>query len=374
MSEIKVDYNNSILSISNSLLRHFSVPSGYATMPEVDKVLAKGYTNVVLMIVDCLGSAILHKNLPQNSFLNQHVLKNISSVFPPTTAAATTTFHSGLPPIHSGWLGWMIYFPQYDKIIELFRNTEFYSGREISEPAPAETFLKYKTIYEQITEKNPEVEYHKVFPPFDPNGVSSFAEMCEKVVQISGENSHKKIISAYWTEPDHSIHIYGTQAPEIKEILKDIEAQIKKMSEQLKDTVVIISADHGAVDVEEVYLNTYADICETFLRPPALEARFLTFFIKPDKKDVFERLFKEYFGDDFRLFSKQEFLSSGICGPAEIHPLAPDFFGDFVAIGVKNKNLRYSTGEREFSNLKADHAGFSSDEMTVPLIILEPEE
>ena len=371
MVQIKIDYENNILSISNSLLRHFDVQTDYATLPELDAVLDKNYKNIVMIIIDGMGSAILHKNLSSTSFLRQHVRRDISSVFPPTTVAATTTFHSGVPPIHSGWLGWMSYFPQYDKIIELFRNTEFYSGESISEPSPAETFLKYKTIYEKITDKNPDVEYYKVFPPFDANGVNSFTEMCDKIIQITGKNSHRKIISAYWTEPDHSIHMYGTQAPKIKEILEDIEKQIEKLSRQINDTVVIISADHGAVDVEEIYLNNYEDICDTFLRPPALEARFITFFIKPDKIKTFNCLFDKYFGEDFVLLNKLEFLSSGICGLDQKHPLVSEFLGDFVAIAIRGKSLRYSTGEKEFSPIKADHAGFSTDEMIVPFIILE---
>lgn len=370
MTQIKIDYNNSILSVSNSVLKHFSGMSQYATLSELDKILDKKYKNVVLMIIDGMGTAILKNNLPENSFLNQHILKNISSVFPPTTAAATTTFHSGLPPIHSGWIGWMCYFPQCNKIIELFRNTEFYSGRPV-EDFDLNKHINYETIYSKIVKSQPDVIYHKIFPPFDPNGVHSFKEMCEKIIQITKQNSHRKIISAYWNEPDHSTHKYGTKTPEIKAILEDIEKNIIDMNEKIEDTLVIISADHGAVDVEEIYLNSYQDICETFVRPPALEARFVTFFINPNQCDVFKKLFHKYFNNDFVLFTKDDFLSSEILGSGNMHEMVPSMIGDFVAISIRNKSLRYSTEEKVFSQLKADHAGFTKDELTVPLIILE---
>lgn len=369
--DISVEYDNSILSVSNSILKHFNADSEYSTLSELDDILDKNYQNVVLLIIDCMGTSILRDNLRSDSFLNQHILKNISSVFPPTTAAATTTFHSGLPPLRSGWLGWMVYFQQYDKIIELFRNTEFYSGTHLSSIAPCEDLIKYETIYSQIIRKNPDIQYYKVFPPFDPDGVESFEQMCEKIVQITKENSCRKIISAYWNEPDHSIHQYGTRAPEIKNILEDIERQIVTMKEKLDDTVVIISADHGAVDIEEIYLNSYPDICETFIRPPALEARFVTFFVKPDQRVIFKNLFDNYFANDFVLFSKQEFLLSGILGQGKMHKLVPSMIGDFVAVAISNKSLRYSTGEKVFASLKADHAGYTPEEMTVPLIVLE---
>lgn len=370
MLQIKIDYNNSILSVSNSILKHFSGRFQYATLPELDKILDKNYKNVVLMIIDGMGTAILKKNLSENSFLNQHILRNISSVFPPTTAAATTTFHSGVPPIHSGWIGWMCYFSQCNKIIELFRNTEFYSGKPV-EDFDLNEHIKYETIYSQIVRSQPDVMYYKIFPPFVPDGVHSFKEMCEKVVQVTKQNSHRKIISAYWNEPDHSIHKYGTKTPEIKAILQDIEKNIVDMNEKIEDTLIIISADHGAVDVEEIYLNFYPDICETFVRPPALEARFVTFFINHSQCDVFKKLFHKYFNEDFVLFTKDDFLSSGILGLGNMHEIVPSMIGDFVAISIQNKSLRYSTGESEFSPLKADHAGFSKDELTVPLIVLE---
>ena len=71
------------------------------------------------------------------------------------------------------------------------------------------------------------------------------------------------------------------------------------------------------------------------------------------------------------MFTKDAFLSSGILGTGQINEVVPSMIGDFVAIGVQNKSLRYSTGERIFSPLKADHAGYTQEEMLVPLIILK---
>ena len=164
---IKIDYDRSILSISNSILEYYKIPHRYKSLDVLDKLLAKNYQNVVLMSIDGMGTDIIEHNLPADSFLKKHVMTNISSVFPPTTAAATIAYHSGLPPIVSGWLGWMMYFPQYDKIIELFRNTEYYNGHLLNQPGPAETLIKYKSIYQQVIEKCQDVEYHRIFPAFE---------------------------------------------------------------------------------------------------------------------------------------------------------------------------------------------------------------
>lgn len=370
-AQIKIDYDRSIISISSSILKHFKVNNSYKTLPELDEILAQDYQNVVLMIIDGMGIELIKRHLPEGSFLRQHLISNISSVFPPTTTAATTAYHSGLPPISSGWLGWMNYYPQYDKIIETFLNREFYNGKPITEPAPSEVLINYETIYSKIQKANPQVEYCKIFPAFDQNGCQSFEEECERLVACQQSNNKKKIISMYWTEPDHSTHIYGVDSEETHQVMLDINQTLENTVSKLKNTVLIISADHGLINTQNIMLNEYPDLCEMFIRPPSLEVRFLTFFIKPEYHDSFPRVFEKYFSEDFVLYEKQEFLRSGILGKGKQHPLVDGFLGDFIAIGTGKRHLQYTTGERGPVIFKADHAGFSAAEMMVPLIIYQ---
>ena len=370
-ADIKIDYDHSILSISNSLLQHFNVEHKYKSLSSLDNILAENYKNVVLLILDGMGIDIMKKNLPENSFLQKHIVCSVSSVFPPTTAAATTAIHSGLPPIASGWLGWMNYFPQYDKIIEVFRNKEFYSGKPIEPPFPAETLLKYKSIYQKIVEQNPDMEYYRAFPAFEPDGAKDFAEICAKIEKFCNADNKRKIISAYWTEPDHAIHYRGADCKEVKRILRKINRNLKNLAEKLHDTLLIITADHGAMDVEQVQMNRYADFCQTFVRPPSLESRFVNFFIKDEKKAEFKRLFQQYFGEDFLLYEREEFLASGILGNGEKNPLVDGFLGNFMAIAFGKRTIWYSTGELAFKPMIAEHAGFSEAELQVPLIIIK---
>jgi len=370
-SQIKIDYDRSIISISSSILKHFNVNNPYKTLPELDEILARDYQNVVLMIIDGMGTELIKRHLAEDSFLYRHIVTNISSVFPPTTAAATTAYHSGLPPISSGWLGWMNYYPQYGKIIETFRNTEFYSGKPITEPAPSETLINYETIYSKIQKANPTVEYYRIFPDFEENGCQSFEEECERLIDCQRSNNNKKIISMYWTEPDHSTHIYGVDSAETHKIITDINRTLESTVSKLKNTVLIVSADHGLINTQNILLNDYPDLCEMFIRPPSLEARFLTFFIKPEKRKSFPLVFEKYFGKEFVLYKKEEFLRAGVLGKGNQHPLVEGFLGDFVVIGIGEHHLQYTTGEREIKRFKADHAGFSAAEMTIPLIIYE---
>ncbi len=366
------DYNNSILSLSNSLLKYYGIRPFHPTLKILDaKLLAQDHKNIVFMILDGMSVDNIKHHLPRDSFISSHIISPIYSVFPPTTTAATTSFHTGLSPLESGWIGWTSYYKEYNRVIENFLNTDYYTGEALTTPKPGDSILAYKTIYSRITEQNPNVEYHQVFPPFTPNGAKTFDEMCTRIVQISKQNQNKKIISAYWPEPDHSMHHFGVLSDEAHKMVQDIEANLQKMYAQVEDAFIIISADHGLIDIEQIWLNDYPELCAMLERPLSLEARFVSFCIKDDKKEMFVQKFNQFLGNDFKLYSKEEFLSSGLLGAGTPHAKIDDFIGDFVAIALGNKTLHYTTGDSEGISLVAEHAGISESEMIVPLIIAE---
>ena len=131
------DYNNSILALSNSLLKYYGVHPFHPTLKILDEMLsAQNHKNIVFMIMDGMSVDNIRRHLPKDSFIASHIVTPIYSVFPPTTTAATTTFHSGLSPLESGWIGWTSYYKEYDRIIENFLNTDYYTGEKLSTPYP----------------------------------------------------------------------------------------------------------------------------------------------------------------------------------------------------------------------------------------------
>jgi len=121
------DYDNCLINVSNSILHYYNLPTYHSTLPELDKLLNKQYKNVVLLLYDGLGSLLLNDKLP-HSFLMQNKLKDITSVFPATTTAATTSIISGLSPMEHCWLGWDIYVAAIEKTVTMYRNVEKNTG------------------------------------------------------------------------------------------------------------------------------------------------------------------------------------------------------------------------------------------------------
>lgn len=126
-------------------------------------------------------------------------------------------------------------------------------------------------------------------------------------------------------------------------------------------------ADHGHHNVENLFIKDYPDIEECLFRNTSLEPRVVNFFIKPDKKKLFVKLFKEYFGNDFDLYSMDDVIESKLFGDGEANEIFRDALGDYLAIGKTDKTLLY-----EGSNvLKSQHAGYTEDEILVLLIVID---
>jgi predicted AlkP superfamily pyrophosphatase or phosphodiesterase len=120
------DYNNSILNVTATLLKHYHAPTIYNAIPELEEELKKNYNHVVLVLLDGMGKNIIEEHLEKDAFLRHYNKKWITSIFPPTTVAATNAVLSGLPPISSGYLGWIQYFKNEDSNVAVFLNHDYY--------------------------------------------------------------------------------------------------------------------------------------------------------------------------------------------------------------------------------------------------------
>ena len=367
------DYDKSLVALSNSFLRFYGVKPFHTSLKELDdKLNSKKYQNVILLILDGMGINVINEHLDDNSLLKSHIAHQIYSVFPPTTTAATTAIHSGMSPLEHGWVAWMTYYKEYDRCIENFLNTDYYTGEQLTTPFPCNDILKYRDIYSRIVEQNPDLEFHKINPSFDSvDGVGSFNQMCKKIAEITSTNNKHKFIRAYWNDPDHTMHHFGVTSKEAKDVMKDIERNLKHLCSKLKNTLIVITADHGMIDTQNVTLNDYPDICDCFIRPPSLESRVVTFAIKNNRQVEFAKLFNKYFGNDFKLYTKQEFMDSGLLGSGTPHRKVDDFIADFVAISTSAKSLHYLQSQTKKIEMIGEHAGISEQEMKIPLIFIE---
>ena len=85
------------------------------------------------------------------------------------------------------------------------------------------------------------------------------------------------------------------------------------------------------------------------------------------KKEEFENLFNTYFDNDFDLYPMEEVIESKLFGDGKENEIFRDALGDYLAIGKSNKTLLYKGSEELYSQ----HAGYTDDEIYVPLILIK---
>ena len=366
--KVKNNYNECLTNLACSIRKYFELDYKHNTLDYIDKVL-EDYKpkNVVTILCDGMGSNIMDRMLDGNSFLIKNRIKPITTVFPATTVAATTSMMTGLNPVETGMLGWDMYYKDLDKTITVFIN----SAKEDMNYIPIEEAKEYndkhmirKSIMDQLNEKG-KYKGYTLFP-FGDGAYSTIDEMFDIIEEKCNEEG-KKYIYAYDDDPDHTMHEIGCDKPEIKNIIRNLNDRIESLSKTLKDTIIFVVADHGHCNVENLFIKDYPDIEECLLRNTSLEPRAINFFIKPEKKEIFVELFNKYFENDFDLYTMNEVIESKLFGDGKENEIYRDALGDYLAIAKTNKTLLYTGSEV----LKSQHAGYTDDEILVPLIMIK---
>jgi len=359
------DYNNSIWNVSSSILAHYGAATTGPTNAILDQKLAKGQRNVVLILVDALGDAMLKKHLSREFRLVLDKKAVITSVFPSTTVAATTSVLAGKTPLETGWLGWSQYFRKESRSVITFTGIDYYDDTKIDHPV-AEAVIPYVTLYDQIKNAAPDVTTTEVFPAFRTPENDTFAKICDgvrKACKTPGRN----FVYAYWEKVDSLAHEFGPGSIEVNAMIRDVDSEYGKLCDDLgEDATIIVIADHGQVDVCPIILDDYPDLMALCEHLPSMETRAAAFFVKPDQKETFERLFNRYFRDYFVLYPSQKLVAMGFFGPGKKHPEFDYFIGDFIAVAIDHYFFAFRRMPVYF---RGQHAGIVAEEMLVPLII-----
>ena len=365
--KLKNNYNECITNLACSIRKYFGLNYNHNTLNYIDKILdERNPRNVVVILFDGMGSNILDKVLTSNSFFIKNRIKTITTVFPATTVAATTSIRTGLNPSETGMLGWNMYYKDIDKTITTFFNYE--KGDPQRKPLKEAAVYKQKNMKEQtIVEEINNGKLYKGYElfPFGEDPYSDFDEMINKIEKLCKQKG-KKYIYAYDEEPDHAMHEFGCDNKSVYDLIRYRNIMVEKLSKKLKDTLIVVIADHGHINVENIFLNDYPKIKNMLLRTTSLETRAVNLFVKDEYKDEFAKIFNDNFKDDFELCSKQNVIDSKLFGDGVENEIFRDALGDYIAIAKNNKNLIDDGDEI----LKSQHAGYTDDEINIPLIVI----
>ena len=360
------DYKNGLVNLASSILKEFDIQPGHSTLPFLDRILtSQEYQNVVVMLFDGLGVKALQDHLPADALLRQQLLQPISSVFPPTTTAATTSLQTAQTPAEHGWLGWDLFFPEIRQIVVPFRNTIKDTNQPGASFRIADKYLPLPFIVDRIETARQAHAY--TVSPFAQKPVRTLDGILDNVVNLT-QTPGRKFIYAYWPEPDGTMHAEGSDSVYVKEIILDLNQRVEALSRKLRDTLLIVTADHGHGNISNLVLEDYPALFTMLARSTSIEPRAVSFHLKPEFVESFPSLFNQFFGEDFLLFTHQEVIEKKLFGDGPLNPHVDASLGDYLAAAISDKALVYSHQSNQF---KSHHAGLTDYEMQVPLIAID---
>lgn len=364
MKIIYPDYSNSIVNLASSIEKYFDLNSKVSSLKILDDILEKEKPkNVVVILFDGMGAYLIKEKLKE-SFLDKNMISILSSTCPSTTTAATTSIMTGLYPCTHGYLGWDMYYKKENAFVTMFTNTYKDTKDVFKEYIISDKYFSNKTIMERILENK---KYYSkiVFPIKYSDAYIDIDDMFKKIKENLNIKD-KNYIYAYYVDPDSIMHVNGTDSKATNDAFLMINDKCEKFAETISDTLLIITSDHGHKNTEYIYLEDYEDIFKLIKDNVWIEGRCCAFNVTD--KNLFRKLFNKYFKDYFILKTKEEVKKERLFGLDNENKFFLDELGDFLALAYSNKIIKYKRGGHVY---KSNHAGFTEEEMQIPLIVIK---
>lgn len=321
---------------------------------------------VCVVLVDGLGLAQLRERSGHFPFLRRREASELTTVAPSTTAAAVTAIGTGALPGATGMLGYTVRDPGTGQLMNMIK-----WDHELTTPRRWQTV---PTIAERAA---PSDRFVAIGPPrFVGSGLNTAALRAFR--DVSAETLPQRVDAAvhtlrsgaadlvylYWGELDHVGHVHGWNSWEWGEQASSVDHELGELVRRLpRGTLVVITADHGMIDVAE-----RIDIATT----PALSEGVIAVAGEPRATHVFtgdpERVaerWRDYLGERAWVITRSQAVD--VIGGVDDRFLPA--IGDVVMFARGRTVVVDSASQTEGSiALVGVHGSLTAAEMLVPCI------
>lgn len=368
-----------LLNLAATIERGFGGASPFPGLAALDPARLEQARCVVLLLVDGFGDERMQRHVPS---LSSQRLCALSSVFPSATAPAITTLLTGAPPCAHAITAWNMDVAELGQVVTFlpFRTRE---GQALA-GAPA-ALLGASPLCERITREgsvdtvlvSPREICHSpvnqsfagpaLLRPFD-----DLPGLVRETVAAVKEARARRYIYAYWGKLDTLSHMHGMEADPTLAHMAELERALWQLAEQLaqQDCVLLITADHGFVDIDHVCdVADHPALRACLRRPICGELRAGFCHIQPGAEARFVQYVERQLHEHFELLSVQSLIARNMFGLPPRDARLPGRIGDFVLLGRRGAVvIDRPAGAEPFRTLGA-HGGLSDAEMAVPLIM-----
>jgi hypothetical protein len=382
-------------NVSQLILRNFGLAN---RCPEVlAPLLDREYRRIVLMIVDALGWLRLRSLVPEIPALQRLCEAAraipITTTFPSTTTVALTTLYTGLTPCEHTVTGHYMYVREVGSVMDVLRfspygdpRREVYAERgvDVHQLFPMYTVfepmkkagLQGLSITRGIFTNTALGWLHHVGA--DVIGYLTDADMFVHLRHALERRKEPGLIVCYWDVVDMLSHEYRPGSDEVAnavdQFFYSLERQIRDRIPQSerKDTLLLITADHGQCDVppdRAILLAEQPELADALLLPPTGQSRAPYLYAAQSRVDELGAALERV---DEAIIARrsEELLAEGLFGPPERAQRIANRVGDWTAICRDGVMLYGLDTHRDRLRLKGHHGSLTEAEMLVPLLAL----
>ena len=380
--QVKPDYSGKgIVNLMSSIARAVGSESPY---PLLKNDITAGFEeskNIVLMVVDGLGYDYLSE-YGKDTVLKSFLKDKLTSVFPPSTGSAITTFITGLPPQQHAVTGWYVFLKEYGLMSRILPFTSAVDWNVLE--TDIAHVVDVESLFWSIERKRTVIAgEHITDSVFSKQTIGdarrvayqdlwSFFDTLEVTLEQSNQPSY---IYSYWPELDSIAHLLGIKSQEAQNHLQEFDRHLERFIESIQgtDTILIILSDHGIHDIEKENLIITGDhpaLIDCLTLPLCGDTRSAYCYVRPSKVKAFESYVSSELGDACDLQKSDSLIDENWFGLFDPHPMLSDRVGDYTMIFKESYAVLNSFPGQETPALLGHHGGTSSEEMYVPLIVI----
>lgn len=341
--------------------------------------------HLVFVLADGLGLNLLD-HLPPDSFLSSHVVTELRSIFPSTTAAVLTTYATGEWPNQHGVTGQWTHLPEIEGSAALLPFAARSGGRSLTQlgvtidqafPLPPLMSKMRRDVLALFPSRLVNSVTSVYFSGSQPRfGYETFSEAADVVLARINAAQAPTYTYLYTPWIDSETHWLGVKHDGVRGILSEVSRVIERLAVGLGGRGrIVLSADHGLLDASvsaRFWIRPTGDFFSTLRFTPSGDDRVLYFHLHAGVEDRFRHWLKAQYDDRFLSITVSEAEQLQLFGPGPISPRVRERFGDLVLISSGSNVIEYVPKGRigRRVDLNAFHSGLSPAEMRVPLIIV----
>lgn len=339
---------------------------------------------VAVVMVDGLGLGLLRKHAAHAPYLRGALdsARALSSSFPSTTASSLASLGTGVAPGQHGLVGYDVLDPDRDRVVNML-------GGWDAEVEPT-VWQPHETVFERVARHLPVVTVSQ--PRFEDSamtraalrggsfiGATTIHAMIDAAARQLSENP-RMLMYFYVNDLDKAGHRYGAASSQWLRALEDLDAALKLLARRVpSDTLLLLTADHGMVDVPEQQRIDYSQYPELLegVRHTAGEPRMVHLYfdghVTPDEREASAARWQDAFGTRAWILTRDEAVTKGYFGSVDDAVLPR--IGDLLIMA--REGIALIDGRRASAaafGMVGQHGSLTRAEREIPLLTLTTSE